>query len=70
MALVNEEPFVSPSCSSTESFSGAIEGDESFEEVLIENYSGDTEILLIPRPRRSETKIPVHVSKFLGQICD
>jgi len=40
MALVNEEPFVSPSCSSTESFSGA-SGDESFEEVLIENDSGD-----------------------------
>jgi len=60
MALVNEEPFISPSCSSTESFSGASEGDESFEEVLIENDSGDTEILLIPR--RSETENPVHVS--------
>ena len=60
MACVNAEPSEIPSCSSSESFSGASEGDESFEEVLIENDSGDTEILLIPR--RSETDNTVHVS--------
>ena len=58
MAIVNAEPSVILSCSSTESFSRASKGDESFEEVLIENDSGDTEILLIPR--RSITDNPVH----------
>ena len=48
----NSEP------TSTKSFSRASKGDESFEEMLIENDSGDTEILLIPR--HSKTDNPVH----------
>ena len=35
----------SPSCSSAESFSEDSEADESFEEVVIENESGTTEIV-------------------------
>ena len=46
---------VFPSCSSTESLYDSSEGEESSQEVMIENESGGTEIILKPRPEHSGT---------------
>ena len=47
--------------SSTESFPEDSEGNESFEEVLIENDSGSTEILLIPRSGESDVYVSIAI---------
>ena len=59
---------VIPSCSSTESLYDSSEGEESFQEVTIENESGGTEIILKPRPEHILRPPEVHspLIKFVG----